>query len=1116
MAKFFIDRPIFAWVVAIVIMIAGAVSITQMAIEQYPPVAPTQITVNATYPGATAQTLEESVLAVIEREMNSAKGLAYMETVSNANGSGSITLNFEPGIDPDMAQVDVQNLLSRATPRLPASVTQQGVIVRQSRSNFLMMVVVTSTNPNYRSAELNDYAARNVVDELSRLNGVGQAMQFGGERAMRIWVDPTLLKGYNLSMTDVSSAISSQNAQVSAGTVGDVPIEEGQTTFSAIVVDGQLSTEEQFKNIVLRANPDGSTVRLGDVARVELGTQSYNFSSLYNGQETAGIGIQLSSNGNALATAKLVRDKMQELSRYFPEGVEFQVPYDTTKFISTSIEKVVHTLFEAIALVFVVMFIFLQNVRYTVIPTIVVPIALLGAFAALYAMGFSINVLTMFAMVLVIGIVVDDAIIVVENVERIMSEEGLPPLQAARKAMGQISGAIIGVTVVLVSVFVPLAFFKGSTGNIYRQFSATMATAIGFSAFLALSLTPALCATMLKPVQAGHHAEKKGFFGWFNRNFTKTAKGYESILARLLQRSGLMMLVYLAITFAAGYLFLQMKTSFLPNEDQGVVIAMVQLPAGATSERTELALDQFSLYMRGRPDAELTVQGKPEMIRNMDPKNPAHCSALQAYVGDNQALFDGLVKPADRQNCDVIYALLRGKPEVADIVTVRGFSFAGQGQNAGLSFVPLIDWSDRTKPNETAQALAGQAMGELAGIRDAFIYTLSPPPIPELGIAAGFEFRLEDRGANGHEALLNARNQLLGMAAGSKILSGVRPDGLEDSPQIYLNIDRDAAQAQGVDFSMINAALSTAFGSSYVNDFLNRGRLQRVIVQADAPQRMQADQILQLTVVNSSGKVVPFSSFATVEPTTGPVQTVRFNGYPAMKIAGNAAEGYSTGDAMAEMERLAAQLPEGFAYEWTGQSREEKQAGSQAFIVYAFAILAVFLCLAALYESWSIPFSVMLVVPLGVLGVILATLLRGMENDIYFQIGLITIIGLSAKNAILIVEFAKDLQAEGKSLMQAALEAAHLRFRPILMTSLAFTFGVLPLYFASGASSASQRAIGTGVTGGMITGTVLAIIFVPVFFVVIRSIFKGDQDTSKDEKQPQAADGSQPQQTPSV
>ena len=726
-----------------------------------------------------------------------------------------------------------------------------------------------------------------------------------------------------------------------------------------------------------------------------------------------------------------MKAKLAELQQYYPQGVKSTIPYDTSVFVSVSIEKVVHTLLEAVALVFLVMFLFLQNFRYTIIPTIVVPVALLGTFGALLAMGFSINVLTMFGMVLVIGIVVDDAIVVVENVERIMSEEGLPPLQATRKAMGQISGAIVGVTVVLISVFVPLAFFAGSTGNIYRQFAATMATSIAFSAFLALSLTPALCGTLLKPVSEGHH-EKKGFFGWFNRGFKSTTHRYESGLAKLVRRGGRMAVIYAVLIGAVALVYTRLPTSFLPNEDQGYLITNIQLPAGASLERTRAALTQVEEF------------------------------ALK-------------------------------QPEVNNIVTVAGFSFSGQGQNAGLAFVTLKAGRERAGAEHSASAVAGRAMGALAGYRDAFIFALSPPPIPELGTATGFTFRLQDRGSKGHDALVGARNQLLGMAAQSKVLAGVRPDGMEDAPQMQIDIDRDKANALGVSFDAISSALSTALGSSYINDFPNQGRLQRVVVQADAHARMQPEAVLDLPVLNSKGQVVPLSTFASTRWITGAMQTVRYNGYPSMKIAGDAAPGFSTGDAMAEMERLAAQLPEGFGFEWTGQSREEKLAGSQAMVLYAFSLLAVFLCLAALYESWSIPFSVLLVVPLGVLGVLLATLLRGMSNDVYFQIGLVTIIGLSAKNAILIIEFAKDLQASGKNVIDAALEAAHLRFRPIIMTSLAFTLGVLPLFLATGASSASQRAIGTGVIGGMITGTLLAVIFVPVFFVVVRSFFKGSE-----------------------
>ncbi|MDP2163706.1 MAG: efflux RND transporter permease subunit [Hydrogenophaga sp.] len=1029
MAKFFIDRPIFAWVIALFIMVLGAVSITQLPIAQYPPVAPPAIVINASYPGASAKTLEDSVLSVIEQEMNGSPGLIYMEAVAQANGTGAITLSFEPGTNADLAQVDVQNRLSRATPRLPSAVTQQGVRVDKANSNFLLFAILSSDDPAWDPVALGDYASRSVVPELQRLPGVGQAQLFGTERAMRVWIDPTKLLGFNLSAADVTAAIRAQNAQVSAGEIGALPNVAGQGIAATVVVNGQLGTVEQFGNVVLRANADGSQVRLKDVARIELGAQAYATSARLNGQPSTGIGVQLSPSGNALATADAVRAKMAELERFFPQGMSWSIPYDSSRFVKISIEKVVITLAEAVLLVFLVMFLFLQNFRYTIIPTIVVPVALLGTFAVLLALGFSINVLTMFGMVLVIGIVVDDAIVVVENVERIMSEEGLPPLEATRKAMGQISGAIIGITVVLISVFVPLAFFSGSVGNIYRQFATVMGVSIAFSAFMALSLTPALCATLLKPVRAGHHHEKKGFFGWFNRAFARTAKGYEGGVAKLLPRAGRSLVIYLAIVAAAVVVYMRLPTSFLPGEDQGTMLVNVQLPPGATRERTLDVMQQVEGFMLKQP-------------------------------------------------------------EVQSMVSVLGFSFSGQGQNAALAFVTLKDWSERTGPGSSAEALAGRAFGGLAGIRDAFIFPLSPPPIPELGSSSGFSFRLQDRAGLGRDALVAARGQLLGMAAQSKVLAQVRPEGLEDAPQLQLDIDRDKANALGVGFDAISSAIGTSLGSSYVNDFPNAGRPQRVVVQADAPARMQPDDLLRLTVLNNRGQAVPLSAFATTRWVTGPMQTVRYNGYPSMRISGSAAPGFSTGAALAEMEKLAAQLPQGFGYEWTGQSREEKLAGSQAIILYAFAILAVFLCLAALYESWTIPLSVILVVPLGVLGVLLATLLRGYSNDVYFQVALITIIGLSAKNAILIIEFAKDLQAQGKGVVEAALAAAHLRFRPIIMTSMAFTLGVLPLALASGAGSASQRAIGTGVIGGMLTGTVLAVVFVPVFFVVVRTLFK--------------------------
>ncbi|WP_348689515.1 efflux RND transporter permease subunit [Acidovorax soli] len=1032
MAQFFINRPIFAWVISLFILVMGGVAITQLPISQYPPVAPPSIVINTAYPGASAQTLEDSVLSVIEREMNGSPGLIYMESVAQADGSGSLTLTFETGTNPDLAQVDVQNRLSRATPRLPAAVTQQGVRVDKSRSNFLLFTMLSSDNPELDTVQLGDYASRNIVPELQRLPGIGQAQLFGTERAMRVWVDPAKLAAFNLSTAEVNAAIRAQNAQVSSGAIGDLPNITGQSIAATVVVNGQLGSVAQFGNIALRSNADGSAVRLKDVARIELGAQGYATSARLNGKPAVGIGVQLSPSGNAMAAAKAVRERMEQLQAYFPAGVKWSIPYDSSRFVQISITQVAQTLVEAVVLVFLVMFLFLQNWRYTVIPTIVVPIALLGTFGTLLAFGMSINVLTMFGMVLVIGIVVDDAIVVVENVERIMNEEGLPPLEATRKAMGQISGAIIGITVVLISVFLPLAFFAGSVGNIYRQFSAVMGVSIAFSAFMALSLTPALCATLLKPVEAGHGHSKTGFFGWFNRSFARGAKGYEGWVAKLLRRGGRMMVIYVALIAAVGVLYMRLPTSFLPNEDQGNLLVNIQLPPGATLERTQAVVEKVEGFM------------------------------LQ-------------------------------QPEVRNIVAVLGFSFSGQGQNAGLSFVTLKDWSERTGAAHTAEAIAGRAMGALSGVRDAFIFALSPPPIPELGVSSGFTFRLQDRGSNGHDALVAARNQMLGMASKSKVLAGVRPDGLEDAPQLQVDIDRDKASAQGVGFAAINNAISTALGSAYINDFPNAGRLQRVVVQAEAEARMQPEDILQLTALNSQGKAVPLSSFATTRWVSGAMQTVRYNGYPAMRIAGGAAPGYSTGEAMAEMERMAAQLPAGFGFEWTGQSREEKLAGSQAIVLYGFAILAVFLCLAALYESWSIPLSVILVVPLGVLGVLLGISLRGMTNDVYFQVGLITIIGLSAKNAILIIEFAKDLQAQGKGVIESALAAAHLRFRPIVMTSLAFILGVVPLAIASGASSASQRAIGTGVISGMVVGTFLAVFFVPIFFVVVRSLFKGSQ-----------------------
>jgi multidrug efflux pump len=1029
-ARFFIDRPVFAWVIALFIMVGGAVAVTQLPIAQYPPVAPPAVQLTVTYPGATARVLEDSVISLIEREMNGSPGLIYMESVAQADGTGTITLSFEPGTDPSLAAVDVQNRLSRAAPRLPQAVLQLGVRIDRANPNFLLFAILSSSDPAWDPVALGDYAARNVLPEIQRVRGVGQAQIFGTERAMRIWVDPAKLQGLRLSMNDVNAAIAAQNAQVSSGFIGEQPATVDQRVFAAVVVRGQLANPAEFGNIILRANPDGSSVRLRDVARIELGAQGYGLRTRLDGKPSTGIGVQLAPNANALETAGLIKARLQELQRFFPPGVTASIPYDSSTFIRISILQVAQTLVEAVLLVFVVMYLFLQNLRCTLIPTLVVPVALLGTFGALLAMGFSINVLTMFGMVLVIGIVVDDAIVVVENVERIMSEEGLPPREATRKALGQISGAIVGVTVVLVSVFVPLAFFGGSIGNIYRQFAAVMVVAILFSAFLALSFSPALCATLLKPVAAGHHHARRGFFGWFNRGYTRTAQAYQGLVARVLRRAWRYLVIYAAIIAAAVVMFQRLPTSFVPNEDQGNLLVNVLLPPGATAQRTLDVMQQVEGYMLKQPD-------------------------------------------------------------VQSVVSVLGFNFSGTGQNAALAFVTLKDWAERPGEERSAQAVVKRAFGALSRIRDAFIFPLSPPPIRDLGRANGFAFRLQDRAGVGREAMLAARNQILAEAGRSPLLAAVRPDGLEDAAQLELRIDRDRAAALGVSFAAINATLSSALGSAYVNDFPNQGRVQRVVVQADAPARMQPDALLKIPVPNAQGQPVPLSAFASVQWVSGAMQAIRYNGYPAMRIAGEPAPGVSSGAAIAEMERIAAGLPAGLGYEWTGLAREEKLSGDTAKLLFAFALLSVFLCLAALYESWTIPLAVILVVPLGVFGVVAAASMRGLENDVFFKVGLITIIGLSAKNAVLIIEFARELHSGGRSAIDAVLEAAHLRLRPILMTSLAFILGVMPLVLATGAGSAGQRSIGTGVLGGMISATVLAIFLVPVFFVVVRRLFGG-------------------------
>ncbi len=1044
MAKFFIDRPVFAWVIAIFIMIAGVIGINNLPIAQYPKVAAPTVTLTATYPGASAQVLEDSVLAVIERNMYGVEGLDYITTSSTSSGSGTVTLTFTPETDPDIAQVNVQNKLSEVTAALPSIVQQNGVTVSKARSNFLMVVMLTSETQSV--ADMADYAQRNVIPELQRINGVGNVNLFGSQRAMRVWVDPQKLKGYNLSFSDVSSAISSQNAQISAGSLGAVPSNEGQQIAATITAEGQLKTPEEFGNIMLRTSTTGANVYLKDVARIELGSQSYGSSSRLNGVPVAGMAVSLSNDGNALATATAVKAKMTELEKFFPNDVKWVTPYDTSKFVDLSIEKVIHTLIEAVVLVFIVMYIFLQNFRYTIIPTIVVPISLLGAFAAISYLGMSINVMTMFAMVLVIGIVVDDAIVVVENVERIMAEEGLPPKEATKKAMSQISGAVIGITAVLVSVFVPMAMFSGATGNIYRQFSLTMAFAIAFSAFLALSLTPALCATLLKPIK-DHHAEKKGFFGWFNRVFDKGTHRYSGMVGTVLRRTFSMGIVYLALAAGAALLISRLPTAFLPEEDQGFIMVSVQLPSGATMERTNATM---------------------EAVTNV----------------------------------------AKSMPEIENIITVSGFSFSGSGQNMAMGFAMLKDWNERTAAGSDASSVAGKMTGALFGtIRDGFAISINPPPIMELGNNSGFSFYLQDRNNQGHDALLAKRNELLGKMRGNPALfnaQNTRASGLEDAPQLNIEINREAAAAQEISFSSIKTVLGTALGSSYVNDFPNNGRLQRVIVQADAKARMQPEDVLALTVPNSQGVEVPLATIAKVSWKKGVEQSERFNGYPAMQLTGAPAAGKSTGEAMAEVQRLVDEM-EGYSLEWAGQSREEAKGSSQTIILYAFAGLAVFLVLAALYESWSIPLAVILVVPLGILGVGVGALIRSYSNDIYFTIGMVTVMGLSAKNAILIIEFAKDLQAHGKDAIAAALEAAHLRFRPILMTSFAFILGVVPLYIATGASSASQRAIGTAVFWGMLVGTFLSIFLVPLFYVVVRKLFRQDKAT-----EPQIAETSTP------
>ena len=1031
MARFFIDRPVFAWVVALFIILGGALSLPMLPVAQYPVIAPPSIALSTAFPGASVESLYTGTTRLIEDELNGAANIMSFESTTDSFGSINITATFQPGTDPALASVEVQNRLKRVEARLPAEVRQNGILVEEASAATLNIITLVSTDGKMDEIGLGDFLMRNVINEIRRIPGVGRATLYSTERSLRVWVDPDKLRGLSLTPGDVTDAIRNQNIQIASGAVGAQPSPVDHAVFAPIIVKGQLSTVDDFGAIVLRANPDGSNVRLRDVARIELGGDAYQFSTRLNGGEAAGISVTLAPDGNALETANAIRAKMEELSQFFPPGLKWDIPYDITPAVKASIKKVMMTLVEAVALVFVVMFLFLQNIRYTLIPTIVVPIALMGTVMVMLLAGFSVNVLTMFGMVLAIGILVDDAIVVVENVERIMNEEGLPPKEATAKAMEQITGAIIGITLVLIAVFIPMAFFPGSVGIIYRQFSIAMVTSIAFSALLALTLTPALCATLLKPVEAGHGHAKGGFFGCFNRIVDRETARYGRGTAWCIKKSGRVMVIYLILVAGTAFAFMRLPEGFLPIEDQGFFTVDIQTPPGASFNRTQAAVRKVEEH-------------------------------------------------------------LLAQPGVATVTMLNGFSFSGQGPNLSQAFVTLKPWSERDAANSAAALVAG-TNAAMAGYRDAIVDAQEPPPVDNLGNAAGFSFRLQDRGQKGYSALAAAEAQLLALARQSPILQKVKVEGLPPTPQAELIIDREKAAALGVKFEDINDAIQVNLGSVYTNDFPNLGKMQRVYVQAEQLQRMQAADILNYAVKNSQGTMVPMSSFADLKWSMGPSQIVGFNGYQSVRFTGEPAAGYTSGDAIAEMERLMTRMPKGFGYTWTGQSEQEKKAGSQASLLLALSVLIVFLCLAALYESWAIPISVLLVIPLGVIGSVAAVYLRGLPNDVYFKIGLITIIGLSAKNAILIVEFAKDLWKPGTNIVQATIEAATLRFRPIVMTSLAFIFGVVPLAIATGASSKSQQAIGTGVMGGMISATVLAVFFVPVFFVVVMRLFKRKQ-----------------------
>jgi hydrophobe/amphiphile efflux-1 (HAE1) family protein len=1041
MVNFFIDRPIFAWVLAIVVMLAGALAVTTLPVAQYPTIAPPAISITATYPGASADTAQSAVTQVIEQQLSGIDHLLYFGSESDSDGSMTITVYFEQGTNPDIAQVQVENKLQLATPLLPIEVQQQGLRVAKATRNFLLVIGFYSSDGSMSSEDVSDYIASHVQDPISHTPGVGDYQLFGTQYAMRIWLDPAKLNSYGLTPVDASNALRAQNLQVPSGELGGLPSLRGQRLHATIVGPQRLTNADEFGRVLLKVNTDGSQVRLRDVAHIGLGAESYAIHTEYNGRPAAGLGIKLATGANALDTAQAVRATMDKLAPYFPPGLQLIYPYDTTPFVRVSIDEVVKTLFEAIVLVFLVIYLFLQNFRATLIPTIAVPVVLLGTFAVLAAAGYSINTLTMFGMVLAIGLLVDDAIVVVENVERLMEEDKLSPKEATRRSMKEITGALVGIALVLSAVFLPMAFFSGSTGVIYRQFSITIISAMGLSVAVALIFTPSLCAALLRPRAAGAVEHERGFFGWFNRGFTRMNRGYERGVSHVTRRTGRFLLVYIAIVVAMGLLFARVPRSFLPDEDQGILFVQVAGPPGSPTELTQRALNEARDY----------------------------------FLKDEKDLVSG-------------------------VFTVNGFSFGGHGQNAGLVFVRLKEWSERPGATNSVFALAARANHHFRQIRAAMVVAFPPPAALELGNATGFDFELEDRGNIGHEALMQARGQLLRIASKDSAIGLIRPNGLNDEPQYKLDFDWEKASALGLAISNVNDTLGAAWGSAYVNQFIDRNRVKRVFMQGDPESRMLPQDMDRWYVRNGAGQMVPFSAFASAHWTVGSPKLERYNGTSSLELLGAPAPGRSTGDALAAMEAAVAKLPKGLGYEWTGLSYEEKRSGSQAPALYVLSLTVVFLCLAALYESWSIPFAVMLVVPLGIIGTIVATLLRGLGNDVFFQVGLLTTVGLSAKNAILIVEFAKENYERGMDLIEATVAAARQRLRPILMTSLAFILGVLPLAIATGAGAGGRIAIGTGVIGGMLTATLLAVFLVPVFFISVRSVFRGRR--TSDEAQP--------------